>query len=210
MRKYILFTACALTLFASAAQADSNLFPELKIPKKPVVQEQVQDKDAKVFTENIGAEIDSIQQQELIDGKTEEVVDLSIKGETKPVPETPKKSETEEKEKKSGFIEINPHDITIIMPPRDPNSQFCKGSLTLDNQTKYNLKNIKMRLLYGNARVPYAFSSIPSGQKTTGAIVLAGTYCQDLTRAANVDVEECELEGATEAECKQLVKYLIK
>ena len=210
MRHHILFATCALALIATTAQANSDLFPELKKEVTPVVETPVQEKDVKLFEDNVGLNLDTEQHQELIDGATEEVVDLEIKVPTQPVPENPKLSEETEQKKQSGFIEIHPHDITIIMPPVGPDSQFCKGSLTIENQTKYNLKSLSLRILFGNARYPYKFQSVPAGQSGTGSIVLAGTYCQDLTRAAPIEVESCQLEGETEAGCKQLVKYLIK
>ena len=210
MQHPILFTTCALALIATTAQANSDLFPELKKEPTPIVETPAQEKDVKLFKDDLGLNLDIEQQKKLIDGVTEEVVDLGIKVPTQSVPENPKLSEETEQKKQSGYIEIHPHDIKIIMPPVGPDSQFCKGSLTLENQTKYNLKSLDIRILLGNARYPYKFRSVPAGQSGTGSVVLAGTYCQDLTRAAPIEVESCQLEGETEQECKQMVKYLIK
>ena len=75
MRHHILFATCALALIATTAQANSDLFPELKKEVTPVVETPVQEKDVKLFEDNVGLNLDTEQHQELIDGATEEDIE---------------------------------------------------------------------------------------------------------------------------------------
>ncbi len=201
MRKYFLLTACILTLLGTTnTYATEALFPDLA--KRNAPKEEKATQPAKLFDTEVNINQPIVKE----DDGFKEVETIK-----KPI-EEPKKTEKNEKkeEAKNGFFEIHPHDITIITPPTSPSDQFCKGSLTLENQTKYNLKTIELRLQYGEVKINYAFVPVASGNSVTGNIFLLGKSCQNLAQTAGVEVKKCVAEGISNAECKQLVKYIVK
>ncbi len=204
MRKYFLLTACVLTLFSvknALATEVEALFPDLA--KRNTQKEEVKTAEpVKLFDTEVNVNQPIVKE----DDGFKEVETIK-----KPTAE-PKKVEQNEKQKeaKNGFFEIHPHDIEIVTPPTSPSDQFCKGSLTLENQTKYNLKRIDLVLQYGQVKIDYAFVPVASGNSVTGNIFLMGKSCQNLVQTAGVEVKKCVAEGISSAECKQLVKYIVK
>ena len=206
MRKYFLFTVCALSFLGVAnAQANDALFPDLaKIQAQKQEKETVSNEPAKLFDSELNF-------NEPVARKNDGFVEVETEKKPQKAQENSQKKETEEEEEaKSGFFEIHPHDIEIVTPPVDASSQFCKGSLTLENQTKYNLQNLQLLIQYGEAKAPYTFRSIASGSAGSGNIFLMGKSCQYLAKTANIEVKSCKADKISSEECKQLVKYILK
>jgi len=206
MRKYFLLTICALSfLSVTNAQANEALFPDLaKIQAQKQEKEKIANEPVKLFESELSV-------NEPVLNEDDGFVEVETEKKPQKTPETETKKETEEDEKaKSGFFEIYPHDIEIVTPPIDASSQFCKGSLTLENQTKYDLKELQLIIQYGEAKVPYSFRGIPSGVAGSGNIFLMGKSCQHLAQTANFEVKACKAEKISSSECKQLVKYMLR
>ncbi len=209
MRKNFLLTFCVLTfLGATNAQASGELFPDLAKRNKPQTQQAPQDKDFKLFEDNVSYNFPESSKEEM--ATQEEVVDQTIKKTEQKDEKKPTNTPQQEKKKQSGFFEIYPHDVQIITPPVDAESQFCKASLSLENSTKYNLKSLKLVLQYGPAKINYTFNPVLSGATGTGNLFMMGTACQGLKQTAQITVTGCQAERISDAECKQLVRYILK
>ncbi len=207
MRKYFLFTVCALSILGvTNAQANEALFPDLaKIQTQKKEKEAVSNEPVKLFESELNVNEPIIEEED-------EFIEVETEKTPQKTPEAAsKKADSEQDEKaKSGFFEIYPHDIEIVTPPIDESSQFCKGSLTLENQTKYDLKGLQLIIQYGQAKVPYNFRPIASGTSGTGNIFLMGKSCQYLAQTANIEVKACKADKISDNECKQLVKYMLR
>lgn len=211
MRKYFLFTVCVLS-FLGATNAHSNeaLFPDLaKIQAQKQEKETSANQPAKLFENEVNV-------NELIVNSNEDTF-VEVETEKQPLktqqPNTKNetKEETEEEEKEeSGFFEIYPHDVEIVRPPIDESSQFCKATLSLENQTKYNLEGLQLSIQYGQVKVPYTFRSIAKKTTGNGSIFLMGKSCQYLTQTASIEVKACKAEKISDSKCKQLVKYNVR
>ena len=207
MRKYFLFTVCALSFLGIAnAQANEALFPDLaKIQAQKQEKETVSNEPVKLFESELSFNEPVVEEDDgFVEVETEKQPQKTQESDQK------KPTSEEEEKAKSGFFEIYPHDVEIVTPPVDASSQFCKGSLTLENQTKYDLKALQLIIQYGEAKVPYTFRPIASGAAGTGNIFLMGKSCQYLAKTASIEVKSCKADKISNAECKQLVKYILR
>ena len=206
MRKYFLFTVCALSfLGATNVQANDALFPDLaKIQAQKQEKEAVSKEPVKLFESELSF-------NEPVAAEDDGFVEVETEKQPQKTQESnQKKTDAEEEKAKSGYFEIYPHDVEIVTPPVDESSQFCKGSLTLENQTKYDLKALQLIIQYGEAKIPYTFRPIASGTSGTGNVFLMGKSCQYLAKTASIEVKSCKADKISNAECKQLVRYILR
>ena len=204
MRKYFLCSAILFSCFISfQVEATSGLFPELQ-KKEKAVEPTENNESFELFNEEDAIELNKNPEEEF-----KEIKDADLKEPIqKPTPK--KESEQTDKKKKEQIFEIHPHDVQIITPPTGPNSQFCIGQLTLENKTDYTLSELKLLISYGAGEVPYAFSNITANDSVTGSINLLGPMCQDLLKTVPVKAEICKAEGISDAECKSMIRYIVK
>ncbi|MBO7244194.1 MAG: hypothetical protein J6V53_02790 [Alphaproteobacteria bacterium] len=209
MRKYFLCSAILVScLIPFSSFANSGLFPELQKKEKPApapVSENPETFD--LFNEEANIDLNKNPEEEFKEIE-ETVTNKPIK---KPTPKKEsEKTEKNDKKKKDQMFEIHPHNIRITTPPTGVNSQFCTGQLTLENKSEYPLSQLKLLISYGGINVPYEFSGVPANDTVTGAINLLGPMCQDLLKIVPVKASVCKAEGISDAECKSMVKYVIK
>lgn len=207
MKKFLyIISALAFTISANAQNA-GGLFPELQ--KREQKQQQVQQFDPNApIPELFGNETPEqikTQQERLEQLKKEntgitsvsEQIDATTTGEEK----------RKVKKGQENFIIITPEEVQIITPSVQ-RFQFCRAGLTLLNNTKYNIKNVKITADYSPVQMPLTFGSTPAGGSYSGRFFLAGTACQGLLGTPKITVDVCQADGMTVEECKSAIKYI--
>ena len=105
------------------------------------------------------------------------------------------------------FIVITPERVQIITPSVN-RFQFCMAGLTLQNNTKHNIKALKITADYSPVQMPLTFGATPAGETYTGRFYLAGSACQQLLTVPKITVDVCQADGMSVEECKSAVKYI--
>lgn len=205
MRKNFLLTVCVLTFLGTTnAQANGELFPDLAKRNQDKTEQVKPDKDFKLFDNNVGLNLPEEKKPEEI---FEEVEDIKL---NKPAEEKKPAPAQKDEKKQTGFFEIYPRNVQIVTPPVDAESQFCKGTLVLENNSKHDLKLLKLQIQYGPAKINYTFGNIAAGTEGIGNIFMMGTACQGLKQTAQISVQECKATDLGDNECKQMVRYIIR
>ena len=111
------------------------------------------------------------------------------------------------KKGQENFIIITPEQVQIVTPSVN-RFQFCMAGLTLLNNTKHNIKALKITADYSPVQMPLTFGATPAGESYTGRFYLAGTACQQLLTTPKITVDVCQADGMSVQECKSAVKYI--
>ncbi len=106
----------------------------------------------------------------------------------------------------SGNLVIRVSDVTIVVPPVQK-MQFCRGSLTLENQSKETVNVLNVEMDYTEISLPYSFTNVPAGESRRGNFAMAGVGCQNLGKIVPVKVTGCNVGDWTREECQNRVKF---
>lgn len=189
------------------AQDSGGLFPELQ--RREQKQQPVQKFDPTaqipdIFSTNTSEQeriekerLEQLKRENSLSGSLEQQINYGAAGTKK----------RKVKQGQENFFIITPDEVQVITPSVN-RFQFCRASLTLQNNTKHNIRALKITADYSPVQMPLTFGATPAGESYSGRFFLAGTSCEKLTGAPKITVDVCQAEGMSVEECKASVKYI--
>ncbi len=207
MKKFLCMISVLAFSISANAQDSGALFPELQ--KREQKQQAVQKFDPNapvpdIFDTNTSTQLQS-EKDRLEQLKRENILSNTIEQQINRDASTAQKRKV--KKGQENFFIITPDEVQVITPAVS-RFQFCRASLTLQNNTKHNIRALKITADYSPVQMPLTFGATPAGESFSGRFFLAGTSCEKLTGTPKITIDVCQAEGMSVEECKASVKYI--